>query len=419
VSSTEVLIVGAGVAGLAAARALTRAGRHCTILEARRRIGGRIHTLHDPVCPVPVELGAEFVHGKPPEIWPLVESGRLPALELTAPHVSLDDGKPRQTDWEDADRILSGLSGAPEQSFAQYLETTVASPGARRSATAFVEGFNAARKERISVESLAESHDDYQKIEGDRSFRLAGGYGALVDWLWSEIDPERRDIFLGIAVESVEWKRGEVRIAAGSRRFTSPRALVTLPLGVLKSGRVRFDPVPAVLQDACAGLEMGAAARIVLRFRRPLWEDHPDLRDAGFLFSDGPWMGVWWTSLPVRAPVITGWCGGPCAETAPRDLADWPARAVESLARVIGIDPARIAAELETWHAHDWSADPFSLGAYSYVGVGGRPSQQRFADPVEDTLYFAGEAVDTGGYIGTVHGAIASGERAAARIVLQ
>src|SRR5262249_51562166 len=156
-----------------------------------------------------------------------------------------------------------------------------------------------------------------------------------------------------------------------------------------------FDPPPAILRDACLHLEFGAAARIVMRFRRPVWEDNPELRDAGFLHVDDPWIGVWWTSLPVRAPVITGWLGGPRGESAPRDPAQRAPLAIGSLARLIGTDPGKVAAELVAWHAHNWSTDPFSLGAYSYVGVGGVGAQRRFGEPVEDTVYFAGEAVDT------------------------
>jgi monoamine oxidase len=128
-------------------------------------------------------------------------------------------------------------------------------------------------------------------------------------------------------------------------------------------------------------------------------------------------MSVWWTGLPVQVPVITGWCGGPCAEAAPPNPADWIPRTLESLAALTGIRAAALAADLETWHAHNWSSDPYSCGAYSYVGVGGLPAYERFGDPIDDTLYFAGEAVATGGHIGTVHGALASGERAANRIV--
>jgi len=416
VDDAEVLIVGAGAAGLAAARMLTRAGRRVTILEARDRLGGRIHTLHDPIFPVPVELGAEFVHGRPTQIWRLVESGDLPALELTARQVFAENGRARDSAWEETRPILSGLSRASEQSFQHYLDGVNAPPEAKRSAVGFVEGFNAARQERISVRSLAEEEETSQRIDGGRQFRIFGGYNRLVDWFLSEIQPDLAEVRLGAPVDTVEWKRGEVRMAAAGRRFTAPRAIITAPLGVLQSRVIRFDPDPPILRDARAALEMGAALRIVMRFRRPFWEDNPALVGAGFLQVEHPFMGIWWTSLPVRAPVLTGWCGGPCAEAAPHDPAAWVPHALDSLARLTGVPAATLAGELQAWRAHNWSADPWSRGAYSYVRVGGMPAHRRFGEPVEDTLYFAGEAVNTGGYIGTVHGAIASGERAAGLI---
>jgi monoamine oxidase len=418
VPSTDVLIVGAGAAGLTAARLLTRAGRHVTILEARNRIGGRIHTLQDPLSPVPVELGAEFVHGKPPEIWTWIESGRLPAFELTGPHLYVRNGVVESWDSDETDRLLAGMAAAPEQSFRDYVERSGASAEARRSAVSFVEGFNAARQERISVASLAREEEASSRIDGDRSFRLAGGYSALIEALWHDIDPDRRRIHMATPVESVQWSQGEVRIVASNgRRFQAPRAIVTVPRGVLQAGPVRFDPEPPQLRAACNALEMGAAVRIVLRFRSPLWEDREPLRDAAFLHSDEPWMPTWWTALPARAPVIIGWSGGPRAEPAPADPAAWLPGALASLARILAMDADILADELETWHAHNWSTDPFACGAYSYAKVGGLPAQEHFGDPIEDTLYFAGEAANAEGHCGTVHGAISTATRAARHIL--
>lgn len=416
-SSTDVLIIGAGAAGVAAARALTRSGLSVTILEARERIGGRIHTIRDPLYPIPVDLGAEFIHGRPPEIFRDVESGRLPAYEIMGSHVFVDNGRVKQTNWDETEAILSGMADAPEQSFREYVETRGASPEARRAAAGFIEGFNAARQERISVQSLALGEAASKQIEGDRNFRIAGGYDKLVESMWKEIDASRREIFLGMRVEQIAWKRGDVRVAAAGRQFQAGRAIVTLPLGVLQAGSVRFDPEPAILQPALEALEMGSAARIVMRFRRPFWEDNEELRHAAFLHGDDPWMPVWWTALPMRAPLITGWSGGPRAESAQSDPADWVARSLESLGRLLGRPATELEPELQSWRAHNWLSDPYSCGAYSYVRVGGVAAQRRFGEPVEDTLYFAGEAVNSDGHIGTVHGAIASGERAANSIV--
>jgi hypothetical protein len=400
---------------------LTRAGVAVTILEARGRLGGRIHTVNDLLSPIPVELGAEFVHGRAPEIWNAVNDGRFPALETGDRHVWVKDGQPRPLDWQGVDELLAEMANAREQSFREYVDRAAPPADIRASATNYVEGFNAARAERISVRSLALAGEAADRIEGSRGFRLGGGYGSLVAWLWDGIDPACRRLHAGLTVEAIEWKRGRVNIAGrgfgGLRRFEAPRAILTVPLGVLQSGAIRFDPEPATLREACGALEMGHAARVVLRFRRPLWEDREEFRDAAFLHSNERWMPTWWTAMPLRSPVITGWTGGPAAEMPPADRAEWIAGALASLGRILGIETDILADELETWHAHDWSADPWARGAYSYVRVGGLAAQQRFGEPVEDTLYFAGEATNADGHCGTVHGAIATGERAARAIL--
>lgn len=420
----EVLVIGAGAAGLAAARTLTRAGLSVVILEGRLRPGGRIHTLHDPLYPVPVELGAEFIHGKPPEIWRLVQSGRLSALELNAGQWTIHNGTPHSDGdfFGDIGGVLESMKDAPEQSFRDFIANSGAPPDQRYWATRYVEGFNAARQERISVRALALQEEVSHAIEGDRTFRPVRGFSALVEWLLDGAEPDRLRIHYGAAVESVAWRHGYVEISARAfgrpLRLYAPRAIVTVPLGVLQAGAIRFEPEPPTLCQACSAMEMGHAARITLRFRRPVWEDRAEFDNLGFLFSQEDWMPTWWTALPVRAPVITGWTGGPAAEEhAGQDPADWLAPSLRSLARLLHTDETSLVAELETWHAHNWSADPFCRGAYSYIKAGGMEAQARFGDPVEGTLYFAGEAVHAEGHWGTVHGAIASGDRAARQIL--
>jgi phytoene dehydrogenase-like protein len=171
----DVLIVGAGAAGLAAARKLTRAGLSVTILEARDRLGGRIHTLTDPLSPVPIELGAEFVHGRAPEIWNAIDDGRFSALDTGDAHVRVEDGRVLAWNWRAVDELLHGMAAAPEQSFREYLDGSGASSEVRQAATGYVEGFNAARAERISIRALAQADGAADRIEGERGFRLAGG----------------------------------------------------------------------------------------------------------------------------------------------------------------------------------------------------------------------------------------------------
>jgi monoamine oxidase len=222
-------------------------------------------------------------------------------------------------------------------------------------------------------------------------------------------------------VELVRWRRGEATIAARKQgisvEFSAPQVVVTLPLGVLQSGSVGFNPEPENLRNACSHLEMGQAIRLTLSFRNPAWHKRAEFHSLGFLFSDRKWMPTWWTTLPTQSGTITGWTGGPLTQNAGTPD-QWLKTTLESLAHLLGTSAAELARDLQEWHTHDWRADPHSRGAYSFVRVGGLEAQRHFGDPIESTLYFAGEAANHEGHSGTVHGAIASGERAA-RMILE
>ncbi|HXS94254.1 MAG TPA: NAD(P)/FAD-dependent oxidoreductase [Candidatus Limnocylindrales bacterium] len=415
----DVLILGAGAAGLAAARALSRFGKRVLVLEARQRAGGRILTEMQAGWAAPVELGAEFIHGKPPELFREIEAGRLAAFERGGENFCRRGGRLERCEGPGAGSLQEAMAAAPEQSLAEFLRHSGAREETRRQIARFAEGFHAADTERFSLRALAETQKAEDETEGDRMFQFSGGYGALLERMIGGLDQERVRIQFDAVVQQVRWRRGEVRVHAAvfgrPLEFAAAQAIVTLPLGVLQSGAVRFDPEPAQLGDALQKIAMGHACRVALRFRRPFWAENRDLAELGFLFSTYErWMPTWWTVHPARAPMLVGWTGGPAAEAwQGQGVADWLAPAVGSLARILGVTEERVFSALESWHAHDWSADRFARGAYSYVTVGGLEAQKRFGDPLEGTLVFAGEAANGEGHSGTVHGAIASGERAA------
>jgi monoamine oxidase len=276
--------------------------------------------------------------------------------------------------------------------------------------------------------------------EPQRQFRLADGYSAIVDWLRAGLDPERAQVRTGCIVEEVRWRRGAVEVAYRSatggqaHRLQARRAVITLPLGVLKAppgepGAVRFEPMPSVLRSALDRLEVSQVCKVVLRFREPFW-DEPDFfrrraargvrlrpTQIDFLHDRHGDFPTWWLARPWQAPLMTAWAGGPRAD-ALADM-DEPAlvdRALRGLGRMLGITHSRLDGLLESWRAHDWRRDPYSRGAYSYVGVGGLPAQRALARPVEGTLFFAGETTEPE-EMGTVTGAIQSGRRAARRIL--
>src|SRR5579884_1290986 len=251
--NSDVIVIGAGAAGLSAARALAGSGLSVTILEARDRIGGRIYTVRDAALALPVELGAEFVHGKPQEIWDVVNAGVLLACDVEGEDWRMDGGS--LTRVRDAFPALDALFGemahAPDQSFQQFLEHWECDSDTKTWASAFVEGFNAAKKELISTRSLVEDWQALEAIEGRRAFRVLNGYDRLVEWLRAGIDRRNSVLRLSTVADSIHWSRGrvEVRAYATAHRpahalepFIARCAVITVPIGVLKAPPVRPEP---------------------------------------------------------------------------------------------------------------------------------------------------------------------------------
>src|SRR5262249_31250621 len=171
-------------------------------------------------------------------------------------------------------------------------------------------------------------------------------------------------------------------------------------------------------------LEMGKVIRITLRFRERFWEEikpshsRRSLSRLSFLFGQDDWFPTWWTSHPKKWPIITGWAPFRCGERlSGRERSFVEDRSLKTLSTMLRVTQPELEKLLQAVYFHDWQTDPFSFGAYSYGKVGADGAQQALAEPVENTLFLAGEATDTTGHNGTVHGAIASGHRAATQIL--
>ncbi|HKC41844.1 MAG TPA: NAD(P)/FAD-dependent oxidoreductase [Gemmatimonadales bacterium] len=438
----DVLVLGAGAAGLAAARDLSHAGLRVTIIEARPRVGGRILTLHDSRSPVPLELGAEFIHGERAETLSLAQAAGLAVLELPDTHELAAAGRIKALDsfWQLVDRMNHDLARrlvrrGRDFPVSEYLDSRSVPPSRRGMLRDFLQGFYAARPDRLSAESLAvevRGSAERDEVAGGQ-FRIANGGDALMKWLRDGLDPDRTELRLSTVAQSVEWKGGSVRVACrGADRAPLPTvsartAVVTLPLAVLKAGMVRFDPALPAKRRALAGLETGQVFKIVLRFRNAFWDDAEFLKERrgsgtdrgglNFLHGQGAEVPTWWTTLPVRSPVLVGYVGAIAAEQL---LAEEPPSRLErtlvALSEILAVPRRDLEDQLDASASHDWRADPFARGAYSYIGVGGIGAPRALARPVEGTLFFAGEATD-GPQIGTVAGALASGRRAAREVL--
>jgi monoamine oxidase len=164
---------------------------------------------------------------------------------------------------------------------------------------------------------------------------------------------------------------------------------------------------------------MGHVVKIVFAFKERFWVEHlPADEEFGFLMAPDEPVRAWWSGYPLYAPILVAWTGGPPAEAlADSSLEQRADRALESLAKVLGVRRSIIDTQVQAWASHDWAADPFARGAYSYVRVGGMDAQAELARPVAETLFFAGEATELAGHQATVHGALYAGERAADEVL--
>jgi len=415
----DVAIIGAGVAGLTAARELSCAGMHVLLLEGRDRIGGRIFTHH--TSEYPVELGAEFIHGRPPEIFDLVRENNLRLSEM-----KWKVARRKENRWIEDDQIMDAVdklfakmsTDEPDQSFQEFIDRVDVSLEAKDQARRFVEGFHAADPRCISVHSLVKSNAADEKIDGGRQFRFEQGYDSLVKSISDRINRKSCELRLNTQVTEVEWKPDQVVLRTASGEFQAQRVIVTVPLGVLKAGSIRFNPALRDKEKALQGLETGPVIRASLCFRGKFWEEQERFQDVSFLFTDDPQYPTWWTSNPLPFPILTGWAAGHHAKALINLSAEQVVhRALESLARIFDMDIASLERELQAGFTHDWEVDPFSRGAYSYPLVGGSDAGRELESPLCSTLFFAGEATDSEGHNGTVHGAIASGLRVAKAVV--
>lgn len=411
------LVIGAGLAGLSAAERLVEAGRSVTILEARDRIGGRVWTVDDG-GPLPLELGPEWVG----------DGG--PVRELLASRgARLVEGKGRHlrrvgSGWESLDdlpetvgRLLRRAmeSAGSDQSLLDALERCCADEPeeAKTNLVGYVEGFNAADAARVSLRWLLEVEENQPAAASEH--RTRAGLSTAVDALEHALQG-RCDLRLETVAREVRWRAGEATVVtAAGETLPAESVVVTVPLPLLET--LRFVPEIPDKREAAHGLATGPVTKLLLQFREPFWREIAPLRDALFIHALEQPLPVWWTAIDPEAPCLTGWAGGPRAASLPSAPGQLLELAITSLAAALGVAPHDVSRRLEGHRYHDWRTDPFARGAYSYVTVGGTGVGAALARPVQDTLFFAGEATCGGGLNGTMEGAIESGWRAAGEVM--
>lgn len=416
----EVAVVGAGAAGLMAARTLVDEGLDVVVLEARKRLGGRILTLRPPDLPCAVELGAEFVHGDAPLTRRILREADVELVSLDSEQFQARGGRivPAEA-WESIERVMEALDGErePDRSFAEFLRGPEAAQFDRRDrerALAFVEGFYAADAERVSERGLAG-----EGVGGAASGgRVPAGYDRLVERIADGLVGRIR---YSHVVKRCAWSDDAVtlsgaQIAGRSRSGYTVRAraaILAVPHAVLTAppkaaAAIAFEPIVFGLADTLAALETGDVVRLTIATGTPPGESLGLSAETFFLHTPAAAFNAFWSVEPPGSPALVAWSGGPRSRTLPRSRAGRQRAAMEILRRTAGPAGARLAQGAGESFSHDWGRDPFARGAYCYNVVGGEPPQ-----PLKTgALAFAGEAF-AGPSLGTVEGALETGRDAA------
>jgi monoamine oxidase len=413
--SADVIIVGAGAAGLMAARELKRAGNTVLVLEARPRAGGRILTVRSDGG-IPIELGAEFIHGEAPETMKLVDEAGIATVPVMGDHFRSRSGKlALQNDiWDEMKKVfrLMNPDRKTDRSFQDFLDTE---PGGskmaseRKLATAFVQGFMAADTKLISEKSLAAQGDPTEGAAEAR--RIVNGYGPLVDFLAREVSDAI--LFESTVARVVRDETGVTVFDDRGAQYRGHTAIITVPLPMLQDDSIVFEPEIPEIRKAASRLVMGQVVRVTMTVTERFWEEKR--KNIAFLHSPGRAFNAWWTQNPIASNVLMGWSGGPPAVEL-MESGDIENSALMELADFFGMRRTSIDKLVKSIHTHDWRDDPYSRGAYSYTGVGGMSAPKVLARAVDDLLFFAGEATDSESS-GTVEAGFASGKRAAKQVL--
>ena len=290
----------------------------------------------------------------------------------------------------------------------------------RKSFTQYVQGYDAAD---INNTSSFAVRDEMQKEE-DEQYRVDGGYIGIINFLADECHKNDCTINLSEPVKQINWQKNQVEVLTEKNSYTAAKVIVTVSVGILQNeaesrGVIHFYPSLPIHSEAIKQLGFGGVIKILLEFDKAFWFDKSLLKrskESFFIFADTS-VPAWWTQYPNKTPLLTGWLSGPLAVKY-KDLIDGEilTMAIESLASIYNIDATALKSKLKYHTIKNWLTETFSIGAYSYPTLLQKHSVNILKTPVEETIYFAGEAITTE-TTGTVDSALMSGKEVAEKIL--
>jgi monoamine oxidase len=412
------IVIGAGAAGLMTGYVLSEAGHQVTILEARTYAGGRIQPRTNAGSVF--QAGAEFVHGELSLTDLLIKESGAAKRELKGSYYQFRDGRLKEDDefginWHKLTKALNELQ--EDMSLSEFMqrhffgdEYTALRENVRR----FVEGYDAADIHKISAKAIQR---EWNSGDADIQYHINGGYGKLVDHLCGRIIQAGGKIQCNSVVKTIEHVADEVTVITESGKVVrGNKSIVTIPLGLLHRERILFSPPIPEYMSAFRKIGFGGVVKIMIEFREAFWQNDQKFKNLGFIFSDAS-IPTWWTQLPDERPLLTGWLGGPQANDAVKSKQDLLQLGIDSLAYIFSCSATDIKEKIKTSIVADWISDPYAGGAYAYATVETAAARQILSRPVNNTLFFAGEALYNGSAMGTVEAALSSGKEVAYKVL--
>jgi monoamine oxidase len=414
-------IVGAGIAGLVAGIELRKSGYDITVFESRTRSGGRIWSLN--MNGFVIESGPEFIHGRLKETLGLLKKYNISYDEIDGKMYRSANGRfdePHEL-TEGWDFLIDKMKSLESDlSFQDFLDQHF--PGTRfsslrKSAIRYAEGFDLADVRLASTQALVLEWEN----EESEQYRIPSGYATLTRALENDLLSMGGKILLNHAVESVSREAAGIHIyVSQNRHFRVDKLLVTVPLSCLnqaapESETILFDSLPDEKRKAFGHIGFGTVIKIILIWKTSFWKTI--IPDAQFIVSD-TFIPTWWTQHPMDVPILTGWFGGPKADLSnARSDAFFLDKAMESLSVIFSLPVEELRSNLMGSRVFNWKNEPWSRGAYSYGRAGYKNARTLIGEPVDQLIYFAGEACYEGPYPGTVEAAVVSGLEISKRIL--
>jgi monoamine oxidase len=414
----EIVVIGAGASGLMAATILSENKYKVSVIEARDRIGGRIHSVKGSFSRY-VETGAEFVHGEQPLTRLLAKNFQRDIFAHQGKWYQYKGGNLAARDtfegaWNELHEALGKLK--IDTDISSFLNSTFKDERYRefkKEVQRFVEGFDAADIHRISAFAL---RDEWSETESEQ-YHIRGGYASLLDDLKERLTRAGGGVVLSSPVEEVQWGKSKVKLTTTNGSFDAEKVIVTVPMGILQKGMIHFKPALSFDENVFNKIGFGGVIKIMIEFKEKFWEGSGSaFKDMAFLLSDAQ-IPTWWTQASDDISLLTGWLGGPSTFRIIHSPEYILEKAKASLQYIFKLSSSELDKMIKTSTVADWVTDIYSQGAYAYATVETNAARKFLTRPIDDTIYFAGEALYDGPAMGTVEAALVSGEEVAKKVM--